>query len=111
MDSRVRCAQKAASKYVPMAARRPRGDYVINMLHIHEHSHNRDLEDMVGRNTVAAITNRADLSQLIAVLYQIRNNMFHGEKIPGDMSDDRIVRVARPVLEDVVKRAYETTAE
>jgi hypothetical protein len=93
------------------AVRRPGGDYVINMLRIDQHSPDRKLADMAGRNIVVAITDRADLSQLVAVLYQVRNNMFHGEKVPGDMHDNRIVSAARPVLEGLVKRAFETIAE
>lgn len=58
-----------------------------------------------------AITDRTNLSHLVTVLYQVRNNMFHAEKVPGDPNDDRIVRAARPVLDGVVKRALETIAE
>jgi hypothetical protein len=42
--------------------------------------------------------NYADLTQLKNVLYQVRCNVFHGEKVPGDVNDDRIVRAAYPVL-------------
>ena len=35
------------------------------------------------------------------ILYQIRCNIFHGEKTPGGFNDDRIVKVARPVLQEI----------
>lgn len=93
------------------AIRRPRGEYVINMLRVDEHSSDRDPAEMAAKNIVVAISDRANLRELIAVLYQVRNNMFHGEKVPGDINDDRVVRAARPVLEGLVKRAYERTVE
>jgi hypothetical protein len=91
--------------------RRPRGDYVINMLRVAEHRADRDPADMAAKNIVVAITERDNLKQLVAALYQVRNNMFHGEKVPGDINDDRIVRAARPVLETLVRRAYNTITE
>jgi hypothetical protein len=37
--------------------------------------------------------------------------MFHGEKVPGDPNDDRIVCAARPVLDALVKQALDTTGK
>lgn len=37
------------------------------------------------------------------VLYQIRCNIFHGEKIPGEPNDDRIVQAAFPLLKGIVE--------
>jgi hypothetical protein len=45
-----------------------------------------------------------NLRQLKSVLYQIRCNVFHGEKAPGDVNDDRIVRAAHPVLDFIVRQ-------
>jgi hypothetical protein len=39
-----------------------------------------------------------DLKQLKNALYQVRCNIFHGEKVPGNVNDDRITRTALPVL-------------
>lgn len=36
------------------------------------------------------------------MLYQIRCNIFHGEKTPGDFNDDRIVKNALPLLRHIV---------
>jgi len=92
------------------AIRRTKGDYVINMLRVDEHSVDSDPAEMDARNIVAAITDRGDLKELVDVLYQVRNNMFHGEKVPGKPNDDLVVKAGRPVLEHLVKRAYDTVA-
>lgn len=93
------------------AIRRPGGAYVINMLKAHEHREDREIEEMVGRNVVALIADRRNLKQLVGALYQVRNNLFHGEKVPAEVNDDRIVRAARPILEMTAKHAYVATAE
>jgi hypothetical protein len=93
------------------AIRRPKGWYVINMLHVDEHNADRNPADMAARNIVVAITDRANLKELVPVLYQVRNNMFHGEKVPDDVNDDRIVKAARPFLQGLVRRAYDIAAE
>lgn len=36
------------------------------------------------------------------MLHQIRCNVFHGEKIPGELNDDRIVNAATPVLRELL---------
>ena len=43
-----------------------------------------------------------NLDTIKNVLYQIRCNIFHGEKIPGDRNDDRIVKSANPVLKYIL---------
>ena len=43
-----------------------------------------------------------NLDTIKNVLYQIRCNIFHGEKIPGDVNDDTIVKSANPVLKYIL---------
>jgi hypothetical protein len=70
--------------------------YVINMIKAEQHEDNGDLRDMEGRNVIVRFTDMASLRQLKDVLYQIRSNIFHGEKAPGVVNDDRIVTAASP---------------
>jgi hypothetical protein len=95
------------------AIRQPRGNYGINMLRIDKHDVDRDPVEMAALNIVVAITDRANLAELVGVLYQVRNNTFHGEKVPRDPNDDESLgrRAARPVLEDLVRRAYDPVTE
>jgi hypothetical protein len=44
-----------------------------------------------------------DFSQLIEVIYQIRNNLFHGHKSPTDKEDERIVTLAYNILSQLFK--------
>ena len=41
------------------------------------------------------------------VIYQIRCNIFHGEKVPGDINDDRIAVGALPMLKLLVEKLIE----
>ena len=45
------------------------------------------------------------LSQVKRVLYQIRCNIFHGAKVPGEVNDDRITKCAIPILRRLVQMA------
>lgn len=74
--------------------------YVINMSRIDKLDEN-DISDMIQRNIVIPLE-EVSLSQVRKVLYQIRNNIFHGEKIPGQVNDDRIVKAANPLLNYIV---------
>ena len=53
-------------------------------------------------NLAVSFNNERKLGQLQNVLYQVRCNVFHGEKVPGEPNDDRIVRAAYPVLRFLV---------
>ncbi len=44
------------------------------------------------------------LAQLKSMLYQVRNSVFHGGKVPSDLNDDRIVKAATPVLALICER-------
>lgn len=42
------------------------------------------------------------IGTLKRVLYQIRSNIVHGEKLPGAVNDDKIVRAAYPVIQKIM---------
>jgi hypothetical protein len=48
-----------------------------------------------------------NLKTIKNVLYQIRCNIFHGEKTPGDINDDTIVKSANPLLKYIVEYLIE----
>jgi hypothetical protein len=76
--------------------------YVINMAKAGQHDPSADLQAMESRNIIVRFTDTASLCQLKDVLYQIRCNIFHGEKAPGVRNDDRIVKAATPVLRQLL---------
>lgn len=77
---------------------KPNGCYVINMLKSADYSESIPLDTLRSSNIVAAIIDRKNLRQIIDTLYQVRCNVFHGEKTPGGPNDDGIVRTAHPLL-------------
>jgi len=75
--------------------------YVINMARIRDYRQydpNKDYKELIARNIIVTLDSYKKLAQLKNVLYQVRCNVFHGEKVPGDVNDDRIVKKAQPVL-------------
>lgn len=76
--------------------------YVINMARIHAFDQSEDINVQSKRN-ILVLCEKNDLKTIKNVLYQIRCNIFHGEKIPGDINDDRIVKSANPIL-DLITR-------
>jgi hypothetical protein len=74
--------------------------YVINMLKINKFNQ-KDITKMIEDEVVVQL-NEIKYSNTQRVLYQIRNNIFHGEKVPGNVNDDRIVKGANPVLNYIV---------
>jgi hypothetical protein len=89
--------------------------YVINMAKAGQHDPNADPRTMEARNVIIRFTDTASLRQLKDVLYQIRCNIFHGEKAPGVVNDDRIVSAATPVLRQLldalVKQEHQSAQE
>lgn len=90
--------------------KQPNGYYVVNMLRAAEHDATTLLDQLIRKNVVVAVKDPDDLRQLVDALYQVRCNVFHGEKVPGNVNDDRIVKAARPLLLELVTRALATTA-
>lgn len=76
--------------------------YVINMVNINKYKLENDVDQMAMHNIIVLCEIR-DLQTIRRVLYQIRCNIFHGEKIPGEINDDRIVKKALPLLRHIVK--------
>jgi hypothetical protein len=76
--------------------------FVINMAKQKYLNDNENIEDLAGKNVIVLCESN-NLKTIKNVLYQIRCNIFHGEKIPGDVNDDRIVKAALPMLQYIVK--------
>ena len=76
--------------------------YVINMARIKAYNQSEDI-DVQSKRNILVLCEKNDLKTIKNVLYQIRCNIFHGEKIPGDINDDRIVKSANPILDLITK--------
>lgn len=72
--------------------------YVIDMSRHRDYNPSISYKELIERNIIIPFEDINDLVQLKNVLYQVRCNLFHGEKLPGILNDDRIVRAAYPVL-------------
>lgn len=60
--------------------------------------------DIFANKGIIFLCENFDLKTIKNTLYQIRCNIFHGEKIPGDINDDRIVKSANPILNYIVEK-------
>jgi hypothetical protein len=80
--------------------------YVINMAKSKMYNPENDINEMINKNIIILCENN-DLQTIKSILYQIRCNIFHGEKTPGDFNDDRIVKTALPVLRYIVNYQLE----
>lgn len=78
-------------------------NFVINMARIKDYSTEKDVEEMANQRIII-LCEKNDLTYIKNVLYQIRCNIFHGEKTPGDINDDRIVKRALPILKILVNK-------
>lgn len=76
--------------------------YVINMARIKAYNQFEDI-NVQSEGNILVLCEKNDLKTIKNVLYQIRCNIFHGEKIPGDINDDRIVKSANPILDLITK--------
>ncbi|MCF8340735.1 MAG: hypothetical protein K9I82_07155 [Chitinophagaceae bacterium] len=83
--------------------------YVINMARSEDYRINYSSMDIVqlDQRNIIKLCETNELLTIKNVLYQIRCNIFHGEKTPGDINDDRIVRSALPLLRLIVNYLME----
>jgi hypothetical protein len=81
--------------------------YVINMAKSNSYNSKNNIKEMATKNIIILCEDN-NLKTIKNVLYQIRCNIFHGEKIPGDINDDRIVKNAFPLLKYIVQNLIET---
>ena len=79
--------------------------YVINMAKS-KYYNNNNIADLANKNIII-LCEENELKTIKNVLYQIRCNIFHGEKTPGDINDDTIVKCALPVLRYLVQYLIE----
>lgn len=77
--------------------------FVINMARSKDYSTKKDIDEMA-KQRIIFLFEKNELWEIKDVLYQIRCNIFHGEKTPGDVNDDRIVRSALPILRLLVNK-------
>jgi hypothetical protein len=78
--------------------------YVINMAQVikYEESKRNNLTiDEISEKGFIVLCEDNTLETVKDVLYQIRCNIFHGEKTVGDFNDDRIVKYANPILKQI----------
>ena len=81
-------------------------NFVKNMAKSSWYSETLSIDEMSERNIVILCEDN-NLKTVKNVLYQIRCNIFHGEKTPGDLNDDRIVKSSLPLLRFLVTRLFE----
>jgi len=77
-------------------------NFVINMAKSNNYDQSKDIESMAQKNIIV-LCEENNLKTVKNVLYQIRCNIFHGEKTPGDVNDDRIVKSALPLLKHIAE--------
>lgn len=77
--------------------------FVINMTKILLYVDTENIDDLADRNVVI-LCEENNLKTVKNVLYQIRCNIFHGEKTPGNINDDRIVKSSLPLLRYLVNK-------
>ena len=77
--------------------------YVIDMSrYSSQYNQNNDIDKMSSNGVITLLEDNS-LKTIVKVLYQIRCNIFHGGKEPGDSDDDLIVKAANPILNRLVK--------
>jgi len=72
--------------------------YVIDMSRSREYDPKLSYKELEQRGIIVPFEDISNLVQVKNVLYQVRCNLFHGEKLPGILNDDKIVQAAYPVL-------------
>ena len=71
--------------------------YLMNMAKSNEWDPTLEIRDQADRRFVILFEDSKPKT-IKSILYQVRCNIFHGEKMPGEPNDDRIVQAALPVL-------------
>ncbi len=78
--------------------KKPGEYYVVNMAKVKKQDTAAMAPVLDDESSKVRFNDTSKLQQLKSVLYQIRCNIFHGEKVPGDINDDRIAKAVTPVL-------------
>jgi hypothetical protein len=101
-------AFKQAIQKFRSALRKPDGaHYVINMARIREYMELKQAgnkDSYLRKPLVYQLKDISDLAALKDALYQVRCNIFHGEKVPGEPNDDSIVQTAYPALAAIMNQ-------
>jgi len=61
----------------------------------------------MAKDNIIILCNNNNLGNMKSLLYQIRCNIFHGEKTPGEINDDNIVKAAYPILDYIINKLRE----
>ncbi len=77
--------------------------FVINMQKYEDYNSSLDIKTLV-KNGVIIKCDVNNLATIKNILYQVRCNIFHGEKEPGYINDDIIVKAALPLLHYIVEK-------
>lgn len=77
-------------------------NFVINMARSRNYDEKIDINLLASKNIII-LCEENNLKTIKNVLYQIRCNIFHGEKIPGEINDDRIVKSSLPILKYIIE--------
>ena len=80
-----------------MSLKKGERNFVINMAKHNLYKEENDINCMAQSNIII-MCEENNLKTIKNVLYQIRCNIFHGAKTPGDAEDDTIVESALPIL-------------
>ena len=81
--------------------------YVVNMA-VADRYDPAKLGALANQGVIVPFEDPKKLEDLVDVLYQVRCNIFHGEKVPYDSNDDKITSAAHPVLLFIVEKLAET---
>lgn len=81
--------------------------FVVNMAKSRNYNFKDNIDEMANKSIIV-LCEENNLKTIKNVLYQIRCNIFHGEKTPGDINDDKIVKSALPLLKFIVTYLIET---
>lgn len=91
--------KKASSKKIKGGER----SFVVNMVRSHDFNDSNDI-DKQHESGILVLCEKNELKSIKDVLYQIRCNIFHGEKSPNFINDDRFVKSALPLLRLIVQQ-------
>mgnify|MGYP007092098083 CR=1 FL=1 len=58
-----------------------------------------------------AIREPRNLTQVVSCLYQVRCNLFHGGKAPGDLRDRRLVKAAHTITSCLIEQGLQINSE
>jgi hypothetical protein len=89
--------KKGERNFVVNMAKHNKFKALLDRAKQHKYKEENDIKVMADKNIIF-MCEKNNLITIKDVLYQIRCNIFHGAKTPGDAEDDTIVKSALPIL-------------